>query len=559
MSEIRNEEIIEVYYEDGTRFFTKEEYENLYTLGDLKNSLCSFGFFVFENRGIILHTISLSSAFFSFHQPVQACQKNRIQSQTFVLEQEFDPNQSFQLFLQRTGNLKKKQNKLKSQQSQKNGGKSSFNLLTLAHFLASATNSKGVTNEIFPVPVPVRRIPSEIPPVFFPRNNLGGNVINIARNVIPTVNIARKIIPTGKLFLRGGFYSNDSILFVPILVGFLSIFDVLKTGKNAYDGIKNLKDILGEKDEQDFGTGKSQGRSRSKRKQEKGEGLDFWTLVEGSKNPVVFVIAGIAVYLFVKKNPDVLPASVTGPLGISRKRTWKEYFHTYIDFRTPKPYIILVCGGVVFFSYRNSSSILSFLKEKQPMSVLFEGIFGIANKQFDAYKEVVNNLYKSSSEVFKKTSDTNEKFFEKTLKDLEESRIQHIKIAEKVVSLTEKNAECHNALSISELANNYCAAKANEYGSQKFRLQLEKDAYSKIHNELLIKIREVSNKLISSSADSKALTIPGNNGNKLILQEYLQLLAEKATKHMEEVSATLENQKIPTMYEALPGVGDKKK
>lgn len=534
-----NEEILEVYYEDGTRFFTKEEYENLYTLQDLKNSICSFGFFVFENRGIILKTISLSTALFSFHQPVQACQKNTIQrqTQTFVLEQEFDPNQSFQHFLQRTGNLKKKQNKLK------NVGKSSLDLLTLAHFLASTTNSKGLTNRIFPVPVP-GRIPSQIPPVFFIKNNLGGNV----------VNIARKVIPTGKLFVRGG--STDSFLFLPILVGFVSIFDVLKTGKNAYDRIKNLKDILGEKEE-DLETGKSQGRAKGKR--EKKEGVNLWTLVEGSKNPVLIFIAGIAVYIFVKKNPDVLPASVTGPLGISRKRTWKEYFHTFVDFRTPKPYIILVSGGVIFFSYRNSSNILSFLKEKQPMSVLFEGIFGIANKQFDAYKEVVNNLYKSSSEVFKKTSDTNEMFFEKTLKDLEESRNQHIKIAEKVLSLTEKNAQCTNALSISELSNNYCAAKANEYGSQKFRLQLEKDAYSKIQNELLIKIREVSNKLISSSSDSKALTIPGNNGNKLNLQEYLQLLAEKATKHIEEISANIENQKIPDMYEALPGVGGKKK
>ena len=541
-----NEEILAVYYEDGTRYMRKDEYDNLYTLRDLKNSICSFGFFVFENRGIILNTISLSTALFSFHQPVEACQKNTIQrqTQTFVLEQEFDPNQSFEHFLQRTGNLKKKQKK------RKNVGKSKEVLLTLAHFLASTKNSEGLTNGIFPVPVPVRRIPSEIPPVFFSRNNLGGNV----------VSIVKKVIPTGKLFVRGG--STDSFLFFPILVGFLSIFDVLKTGKNAYDGIKNLKDILGEKDD-DLGTGKSQGRTRRQRKNQpkegEKEGLDFWTLVEGSKNPVVFVIAGICVYFFVKKNPDVLPASVTGPLGISRKRTWKEYFHTYIDFRTPKPYIILVSGGVIFFSYRNSSSILSFLKEKQPMSVLFEGIFGIANKQFDAYKEVVNNLYKSSSEVFKKTSDTNEKFFEKTLKDLEESRIQQIKIAEKILSLTEKNAECHNALSISELANNYCVVKANEYGSQMFRLQLEKDAYAKNNNQLLIKIREVSNKLFSSSPDSKALTIPGTNGNKLNLQEYLELLAATATKHIEEASATIENQKIPNMFEALPGVGDKKK
>jgi hypothetical protein len=34
--EVMEEEILEVYYEDGTRFLTKEEYDKLYTFHDLQ-------------------------------------------------------------------------------------------------------------------------------------------------------------------------------------------------------------------------------------------------------------------------------------------------------------------------------------------------------------------------------------------------------------------------------------------------------------------------------------------------------------------------------------------
>jgi hypothetical protein len=534
------EQIIEVYYEDGTRFLTKEEYDKLYTFDDLKNTICSIGFFLFENRNLVLKTVSISSALFSFHQPVEACQMNGIQNQskTFVLEQGFDPDESFQSFLHRTGNGKKKQKKLK------NVKKSSLDLLTLAHFLSSTTNPGVLWNGNFTVPV--HRVINKIPPVLFLKNNLGGNV----------VNIVKKVIPTGKLLVRGGALENtDGFLLFPILVGFLNIFDVLKNGKTAYDGLKNLKDIFGDEDQKDLGTGKP--RTRKQKDGKNKEGFDLWTLAENSKNPVLILIVGIGVYIFVKKNPDVLPESITNPLGISRKRTWKDFFKSCVDFRTPKPYIILASGGIVFFSYRNGSTVISFLKQKQPMTVLFDGIFSIANKQFDAYKEVMTNLFQNSSEAFKKTSETNEMFFTRTLKDLEDSKVQQAKIAEKIILLSEKNAECGNALSLSEMQNSYCAVKANEYGSQKFRLQLENDALSKVYHDFYQKVREVSHKLIShsSSSDSKALVIPGSKVN---LQEYLELLTTQASKQYDEFSQNIQNQKTPNMYESLPSGGKKK-
>lgn len=285
-------EIIEVYFEDGIRFLTKEELENLYTINDLKNTICSIGFFIFENRGILLKTVSISSAFFSFQNSAEACQMNRIQNQskTFVLEERFDPNESFQNFLHRTGNSKKKQNKLKTY------GKSSLDLLTLAHFLASNTNPKVLSNGNFIIPV--RGIINQIPPVLFIKNGLGGSA----------VSIVKKVIPRGKLFLRGG--ANDGFLippvvFLPILGGFLNVFDVLKTGKTAYDGLKNLKDIFGgdEEESKDSGTGKLQRRTKKQGDGKIKDGLDLWSIAENSKNPILILIAGIAVYIFVKKKP----------------------------------------------------------------------------------------------------------------------------------------------------------------------------------------------------------------------------------------------------------------
>jgi hypothetical protein len=363
------EKIIEVYYEDGTRFLTEEEYDKLYTLNDLKNTLISIGFFIFENQGFLLKTVSLSSTFFSFQQSAEACQMNKIQNQskTFVSEERFDPDESFQNFLHRTGNIKKKQNKLKKV------GKSSLDLLTLAQFLASNTNPGRGTNGNFTIPVPVRGVRNQIPPVLFIKNNLGGTAVSIVKNVIPT----------GKLFLRGGASEGGLIppvLFLPILGGFINILDILKNGKNAYDGLKNLKDIFGDDNDKDSG----KAPRRTKKLGEK-DGFDLWGIAENSKNPILILIVGIAVYIFVRKNPDILPETVTGPLGISKKRTWKDFLKSLVDFRTPKPYIILGSGCIIFFSYRNGSTIISFLKEKQPMTVLFDGIFTIANKQFDAY------------------------------------------------------------------------------------------------------------------------------------------------------------------------------
>jgi hypothetical protein len=131
------------------------------------------------------------------------------QSKTFVLEQGFDPDESFQSFLHRTGNGKKKQKKLK------NVKKSSLDLLTLAHFLSSNTNPGVLCNGNFTMPV--HRVINKIPPVLFLKNNLGGNV----------VNIVKKVIPTGKLLVRGGALENsDGFLLFSILGGFLNIFDV---------------------------------------------------------------------------------------------------------------------------------------------------------------------------------------------------------------------------------------------------------------------------------------------------------------------------------------------
>lgn len=190
------------------------------------------------------------------------------------------------------------------------------------------------------------------------------------------------------------------------------------------------------------------------------------------------------------------------------------------------------------------------------MTVLFDGIFSIANKQFDAYKEVMNNIYQNSSEVFKKTSVTNDMFFQKAVKDLEDSKNRLDILAERISLLTDQKAECKNALSLSDTHHDYCALKANEYGTKQFRLQLENDALTKVYNEFYHKVRDVSQKLISYSSDSKALVIPGSKQN---LHEYLEMLANHANKQLEDYSQNIVNQKTPIMYESLAIVNEKKK
>lgn len=143
-----------------------------------------------------------------------------------------------------------------------------------------------------------------------------------------------------------------------------------------------------------------------------------------------------------------------------------------------------------------------------------------------------------------------------SVKDLEDARIRLDDLTGKITLLTEQNAQCNNALALSETHHNYCAIRANEYGSKQFRLQLEKDALSKVYNDFFTKVREVSYKLISYSSDSKALVIPGS---KVSLPEHLEMLANQANKQLEEFSQNIENQKTPILYESLANANGKKK
>jgi len=72
------------------------------------------------------------------------------------------------------------------------------------------------------------------------------------------------------------------------------------------------------------------------------------------------------------------------------------------------------------------------------MTVMFEGIFGIVHKQFDAYKELGVGLFKSQAEIFQKTAESNEQFLTRTVKDLEESKQKFNKISEQFANLVEK-------------------------------------------------------------------------------------------------------------------------
>jgi len=342
------------------------------------------------------------------------------------------------------------------------------------------------------------------------------------------------------LSLRGG----SSLLFSPsfifsLIFSILGFIDLIRKTKKTIDGVK---DILSDREEEE---------SNSKTKKRL---PNFWMLLETTKNPIVLSIVGMFILWTMKNNPNILPETVTAPFGIQRKRTWKEYFRGYTDFRTPKPYILLFSGGIIFIGYRNGKSILTFFKEKQPMTVMFEGIFAIVHKQFDAYKELGVGLFKSQSEIYQKTAESNEQYLTRTVKDLEESKVKFNKITEQFTTLVEKNAECNTQLSISHLNNTYCAGKANQYGTLSYYLEKEKRLLQKVHQHLLTQIREVTSKLYAH--DSKALTIPGQSQT---LPQFLEAIVKEAKKKLEEINDNLQNTKIPETFELYPLPESKKK
>jgi hypothetical protein len=332
-------DLIKVKYEDGYRYMTQEEYDRLYTMKDLKNTVSSFGSFLFENRGLVIGAFSFLYGFVGFNSSVNATTKETLPidhsfNTSEKIENTFDPEISYQHFLERTGNLKVpktrpfgKSYRIGSAFDKDIPLKNNFpkNLLTLASFL-----NYGKKNEIF-LPRPVIT-----------------NVENVLRG--------------GKIIFsyRGGFTPllSSGFLF-PFIFSILGMIDLIRKTKKTIDGVKDI--LKDQEDEED---------NPKKRKRLP----NFWFLLETTKNPIVLGIAGIFILWVMKNHPNTLPETVTAPFGITRKRTWKEYFRTYLDFRTPKPYIILASGGILLIIYRNGSGILTFLKEKQPMTVIFEDI-----------------------------------------------------------------------------------------------------------------------------------------------------------------------------------------
>jgi hypothetical protein len=450
-------ELIDVPYDDGTiLFMTQEDYDRLYTIQDLQNTLGSIGNFLFQHRGLVFSAISFASGFLSFKSSTFASTRDYVQTHvdTEILNQPFDPEKSFQHFLERTGNVQKGFKPRPFGKTHRLGSAFEYqsfspkpvqkNFFTLANFLSYANTLR---NE---------GILAQTSPILWQAHNAyqGGKLL---------------------LSLRGGFTALLSPTFLlSFIFSILGLIDLIRKTKKTMDTI-------------------------------------LWTM---------------------KTHPHALPETVTAPFGITRKRTWREYFKTYIDFRTPKPYILLVSGGIIFFTYRNGSGILTFLKEKQPMTVIFEGIFGIAHKQFDDYKEIA-----------KKTDEVNENFIEKfinkALNELDISNLKFNKINQKLSNVIEKNAQCPNSLAISELTHSFCASKANEYGTQNFLLELEKNQLQKVHYTMVNLIKDVASKLHSHA--SKALTIPGQT-------QYLESIVKEANKKIEEFAHNVPNTKIPEAF-----------
>ena len=285
-------DLIEVKYEDGSRYMTQEEYDRLYTMNDLKNTISYVGSFLFQNKTLVFTACSFLSGLISFHDTVHATTKvpNNL-TETTVLNQPFDPNKSFQEFMTRTGNLKPnkefrgfgKSHRLGSAEDNQFFVKQPFqrNLLTLATFVTSVKNlrEKGI----------------------FLRPAILNNVQNVFQG--------------GKslylLSLRGG---GSSLVFSTsfLFSFFISILGILNFLRKTKKTIEEVKEILSKKE----------------------------------------------------MNPNLLPETVTAPFEIPRKRTWGQYFKTYADFHTPKPYIIIFSGFLLVLAYTKGGAIWAIIREK---------------------------------------------------------------------------------------------------------------------------------------------------------------------------------------------------
>ena len=315
-------DLIEVKYDDGYRYMTQEEYNRLYKLDDLKNTIVALGSFLFQNRTLAFTAFSFLSGFVSFHQTVQASTKVPGNfTETTVLNQNFDPDTSFQQFMTRTGNVKTNQFKgfgksyrLGSAEDNQSFVKQPMqkNFFTLATFVqyANSLKQEGI--------------------VFRPA------ILNNVQNVFHSSRLI--------LDLRGGSSLVVSSSFLlSFFVSILGILDFLRKTKKT---MEKVKEIISEKE----------------------------------------------------MNPNLLPETVTPPFEIPQKRTWRQYFRTYLDFHTPKPYILLFSGCLLILAYTKGGTVWAIIREKP-------GLPG---------------LVRNNSEVIQETSNSRKYEYDKILKDLED-------------------------------------------------------------------------------------------------------------------------------------------
>jgi hypothetical protein len=203
------------------------------------------------------------------------------------------------------------------------------------------------------------------------------------------------------------------------------------------------------------------------------EGFDLWTLAENSKNPVLILIAGIAVYIFVKKNPDVLPESSTtkkrfpwSPSEKKTERSWMMYFSTQLSqslaFLVKNPQYL----AILFLVFLFKDKILQFLMNSSKRKENLDYLYDLLNKQTDQLKNVYQSNFDKlntwTTQFFSKINEYNEKDANRLISLEKDLKVANKKILDFVDKLHSRDKDViHVENALETCSNAYESAMKN--------------------------------------------------------------------------------------------------
>ena len=180
--------------------------------------------------------------------------------------------------------------------------------------------------------------------------------------------------------MRGGF-TGSMFGFTFFFVLLFSMFNPLNLPGHLRTA-KKVLDALGIPFPFPGGDGQDDKDNESKKREGKNILLHTFNTI---KHPsFAYPLLVLCAILLARSHPDKVPAPVLVVLEemklVEKRRTWAQFWYTFVNFRTPKPYLIFGSTGIVVALYLNRDKLPFFVQHTSSAAqTVAEGLVKVFN------------------------------------------------------------------------------------------------------------------------------------------------------------------------------------